>query len=200
MPPPDPPLALPAAEFQQLPLDYIIASPLLAVVKAQQAVAASTRDYILSFLDPPADGAPAGTPRKPVTVDFALKVFERDKDDKPTDKSRDVTLSVPLLSMVPVPHLRIDSLTTHFKYEIAQTVGATSDSKKALDGGVSISKIPFLDFSLKGSVASTSATQSSTNRSGVLEITVHASEAPIPEGLARLLTLLAKMAEPLPKP
>jgi hypothetical protein len=30
------------------------------------------------------------------------------------------------------------------------------------------------------------------NRSGVIEITLHASEAPIPEGLARVLNLLAK--------
>jgi hypothetical protein len=44
---------------------------------------------------------------------------------------------------------------------------------------------------LKGSVTSRSSTESTTNRSGHLEITLHASEAPMPEGLARILSLLA---------
>ncbi len=190
---------LPAAEFQALPLEYIIAAPLLAAVKAQQATAVATRDYIMSFLDAPADGADAGAARRPVTVDFKLLLQDKDAKGNLTGASRDVLMSVPLLSMVPVPHMRIDSLTTHFKYEISQTVGANSESKKAFDGGVTLSKLPFIDFSLKGSVSSTASSQSSTNRSGMLEITLHASEAPIPEGLARLLSLLARMAEPLPQ-
>ncbi len=33
------------------------------------------------------------------------------------------------------------------------------------------------------------------NRSGTLEITVHASEAPMPEGLAKVLGLLANAIE-----
>jgi hypothetical protein len=48
---------------------------------------------------------------------------------------------------------------------------------------------------LKGSVSSSSSSEATTNRSGTLDITVRASEAPIPEGLARLLTLLSRFPE-----
>jgi hypothetical protein len=39
------------------------------------------------------------------------------------------------------------------------------------------------------------------NRSGMLEMTVHASESPIPEGLAKILNLLAStIPAPVVKP
>ncbi|MGC8824961.1 MAG: DUF2589 domain-containing protein [Bacteroidales bacterium] len=98
----------------------------------------------------------------------------------------------PLLSLVPVPHIRIDSLTTHFKYEISQVTKVSQELSLDAEGNADIVKNPIINFSLKGSVVNKSAEESVMNRSGVLEITVHASEAPIPEGLSRLLTMLAR--------
>ena len=182
---------LPAADFQALPLDFLIAAPLIAAVNAQKQAALTTKTYIESFLNPVA----GSTNRfEPQTVNFNLNVQETDAAGATTQ--RKVNLDVPLLSMVPVPHLRIDSLTTHFKYEVSQVVGSKRESAMQGEGEAGIKFLPFLNATLKGSLSSRSAEESTTNRSGMLEITVHASEAPIPEGLARLLSLLAKMVEP----
>jgi hypothetical protein len=54
-------------------------------------------------------------------------------------------------------------------------------------------------FSIKGGVTHKSNTENSVNRSGVLDITLHASEASIPEGLARVLTLLSRVVPDTPK-
>jgi hypothetical protein len=187
---------LPAAEFQSIPLDYLIATPLMAAVNAQKLAAITTRDFILSFLNK--EGGVTSNVYTPQTVSFKLNVT--DSGANPTDPpvARNVQLDVPLLSMVPVPHLRIDSLTTHFKYEISEIVKGSREQNidAKLDVKVGTQLLPFLNASLSGNVSSRSAEESTTNRSGVLEVTVHASEAPIPEGLARLLNLLGKMAEP----
>jgi hypothetical protein len=95
--------------------------------------------------------------------------------------------------MVPVPHLRIDSITSTFKYEITQ-IQSQEQSKESVFGGSAgtvglLSK--FVSVSLNGSVSSASKESSTMNRSGSLEITVHASEAPIPEGLAKILSILS---------
>ncbi|MDP4207259.1 MAG: DUF2589 domain-containing protein [Bacteroidota bacterium] len=166
---------LPAAEFQALPLENIIAAPLLGVIKAQAAAATATQAYINSLIK---DG-------KPTTIDLSLNVQDG-------DATKEVKISAPLLSMVPVPHMRIDSFTTHFKYEISQVSKNSKEANCGFDVDGSLKSIPFLNFSLKGNVSSKSAEESSTNRSGSLEITIHASEAPIPEGLARLLSALSK--------
>src|SRR3569833_2854738 len=95
------------AEFQALPLDFIMAAPLTAAVKAQAAAAEAARGFIEAMLDD------SGAPK---TVQFQMAVKQND------GASKDVQINAPLLSLVPVPHLRIDSLTVHFKYEITQSL------------------------------------------------------------------------------
>lgn len=163
---------LPAAEFQSLPLEFIISAPLAGAVKAQAVVAQNMKDFITAFKD--------------TNVEFTAATFTNGSESK-------VNVKVPLLSMVPVPHLRIDSMTIDFKYEVSQVVGdkQSFESGVSLDAGTSGILSKFVNATLKGSVTSRSSSESSVNRSGHLAVTVHASEAPIPEGLARVLSLLA---------
>src|SRR5262249_6100306 len=142
------------------------------------------RDFIKSFID--GNGKP-----EMVSLSFTSTEGGQEKSS---------TVTAPLLSMVPVPHLRIDSLTVHFIYEITQTVRDTQQTDKtvSLDVGTAGLLSNWVKASLKGSVGSKSSHESTLNRSGQLEITLHASEAPIPEGLNRLLSLLASTV-PLPK-
>lgn len=170
---------IPGAEFQALPLEYIVASPLLATLKAQAMVADATRMYIERLLDPDT--------RLPLMLNFNMEHSTEPSGRKST------SIQAPLLSIAPVPHMRIDDLKVQFKYEITRTLR----DAKAVEGGLELGAraggvlAPWVDASFMGTVASKSSEESTTNRSGSLEITIHASEAPIPEGLARLLTMLS---------
>lgn len=184
----------PAAEFQALPLEFIVSAPLIAAVTAQARAAEATKAFIESLID---DNG------KPINVDF--KVKHRDGGDiKETD------ISAPLMSIVPIPHLQIDSLNVDFRFEISQTYTDKNTRDKecsvAVETGGALS--PWVKGSLRGSVSSKSSEESSMNRSGQIKISVHASEAPMPEGLAKVLNLLASTIEigptvdapPPPKP
>jgi hypothetical protein len=170
-----------AAEFQALPLESIIAAPLKGAIEAQAVAAATTKAFIDSMIDK--DG-------KPVNVHF--KIARNSADASGTAKT-EASIDVPLLSMVPIPHLRIDSITTHFKYEIS----LAEKKEKEFGWGVDVQAgttgllAKFVSVSLKGNVSSKSREESVMNRSGMLEITVHASESPMPEGLAKILNLLS---------
>src|SRR5690242_17042823 len=98
---------IPGAEFQALALEYVVATPLIATLKAQAVAADAVRMYIERLIDP--------ATRKPVTVDFTLE--SRDASGAGTSTN----VRAPMLSIVPVPHMRIDSLNVQFKYEITQT-------------------------------------------------------------------------------
>lgn len=167
-----PPSAPLAAEFVGLPLDDIVATPLLAAVRAQSQAAKSTLEFIQGLADQ--------------TVKFQWAV-QNGKNQVAS------TFSGPLLSMVPVPHLRIDALTTTFRYEINQLRKETKEQQAALKGEAKLGWLlsKFASFQLDGSLSGRSSEESTMNRSGSLEITVHASEAPMPEGLARILSCLA---------
>lgn len=180
------PTTLPAAEFQSLPLEYIIAAPLKGAIEAQAIAAASTRAFIQSMLNVDKDGV-----QTPITVDFKIA---RGTSDITGVKSTEVVVKAPLLSMVPVPHLRIDSITTCFKYEINEIYKSEKSLETGATGtaGTTGPLAKFVNISLSGTVSSKSRDEATMNRSGSLEITIHASEAPIPEGLARILSLLSR--------
>ena len=171
-----------AAEFQALPLEAIIAAPLKGAIEAQALAAATTKAFIESMLDK--DG-------KPIAVSF--KVASNSVDSSGASISKTTSIDAPLLSMVPIPHLRIDSLTTHFKYEINTAEKKENEFSWGVSATVGSTGLlaKFVSVSLNGSVSSKSREESTMNRSGILEITVHASESPIPEGLAKILNLLS---------
>jgi hypothetical protein len=170
-----------AAEFQALPLESIIAAPLKGAIEAQAMAAATTKAFIESMLD---------KDHNPISVQFKIT---RSIIDASATKSETATIDAPLLSIVPVPYLRIDSLTTHFKYEINLAEKKENEFSWGVDASVGTTGLlsKFVSVSLKGNVSSRSKEESVMNRSGILEITVHASEAPIPEGLAKMLNLLS---------
>lgn len=157
------------AEFQSLPLEYLVSAPLVAAVKAQRVAAETTKEFIESMIE---NG-------KPTTVEFSV---DQDLGDGKPPQS--LKVNAPLLAMVPVPHLRIDQITTKFTFEIKQTFSDRSETSKSVNmsakTGGALS--PWVKASLSGSASSSSAQESTTNRSGQLEITVQASESPIPEG------------------
>jgi hypothetical protein len=170
-----------AAEFQALPLESIIAAPLKGAIEAQAMAAATTKAFIESLI---------GKDGTPVSVQFKVS---RETTDANGVVSSGATINAPLLSIVPVPHLRIDSLTTHFKYEINLAEKKEHEKMWGVEGSAGTTGLlsKFVSVSLKGSVSSKSREESVMNRSGMLEITVHASEAPMPEGLSKILNLLA---------
>ena len=172
-------LIQPAAAFQALPLSHMIAEPLKAVIEAQHAAAIALEKYLNSFI---------GEDGKPVTVDFQSRI----KDSDGTDRS--VSISAPMLSIVPVPHLSINEVTTHFRFEVSHIRKEQTVKKGQLQGSASAQGIvsKFVDFSLSGSVSTSSTNENTSNQSGVLDITVKASEAPMPAGLKKILDIMAQ--------
>jgi hypothetical protein len=183
-----------SAEFEKLPLEFLVAIPLIAAVNAQSKAALATKEFIQSLIK---DG-------KPITVDFSVNMQETlppaTKDGALQTISKNVQINAPLLSIVPIPHLRIDSLTAHFKFEISQVVKTSKEKSASAELGAQSGALlsPWVSATLKGSASSKSSEESTMNRSGFLEITVNASEAPMPEGLAKILGLLANSIQAAP--
>lgn len=178
------------AEFQALPLDFMISAPLVAAVKAQRIAAESTKEFIESMIDGD----------KPYMVKFSVEQHLADGG------SNELAVNAPLLAMVPVPHLRIDSLSIDFNFEISQTYRDASETSKGVEVSVASGGAlsPWVKASMKGSASSKGSRESTMNRSGQLQIHVNASESEIPEGLARVLSLMTSAipapGEGLPAP
>jgi hypothetical protein len=98
-------------------------------------------------------------------------------------------LTVPLLSIVPIPYIRINDMTIDFEFHIkdVDTCESTTEKKasmKAKAGGW------FYKVSGKGSYSNKTVNKRETDRRTTISVTVNAVQDAIPEGLGRVLDIL----------
>jgi hypothetical protein len=160
-----------------LPLDHLLASPLVAAARASVALAAAEAEFIEQV------GFHQGVPRM-VQFDFDRPVEQPGKDGTSEVVTEQVRVSLPLLSLVSVPNLRIDTLQTQFTLEIKEI-------RRDPDGqGVQVLGRP---------AAHREQTRDS-DRTARYTVDLRASAEPPTEALARVLDLMAQTAVALVPP
>ncbi len=171
------------SELQAIPFGSLIGGPLDAAIEAQARAAMSSVNFIKSV------GFDANG--KVNTVSFIVK-----KGDAET------TIEVPLLTIVPVPFIRIDDMTIDFKANISST-SETADKtleSKTVNAKVSASaQYLFFKAKLEASFSSKKDSESTKNSRYAVETTmdvhVHAVQDELPAGLAKMLNILAETIE-----
>jgi len=162
------------AEFEKIPLEFIIATPLLTTIQAHKVAALTTLEFIQQLKDSE-------------NAEFSVKVKRVNADG--TESLEDRKISVPLLSMVKVPSLNFDSLSVSFNYSIQQVHKATSSTSGNLQGKLETTGLlsKFVGASFSGSLEKKTNEELSSSRSGNLEIKIHVSESPLPPGLQKII-------------
>ncbi len=176
-----------AGELQALPFGSLIGGPLDAAIEAQARAAMSSVNFIkqIGFKQD----------KSVETITFTAK------------KGKEVsTITVPLLTIVPIPFIRIDEMTIDFKANITsatqsedKTVESTDKAAKVEAGGSYL----FVKASLEASISSKKDSESTKNSRYAVETTidvhVHAVQDELPAGLAKMLNILTDTIETLEK-
>jgi hypothetical protein len=173
-----------------LPMEQIIGGPLQAIIQAQALAASATAEFIQSV------GLVAGqngqlTAR---TVDFK---FQRKIPGTQTTngntvdiiKTEEVSLQVPLLTIVPVPFIRVQEATIDFEAKVSSSTLNQTDTQLGVSAEAS-GGFWGVKFSVKASYSKQSKFQDQVNRSATLTVNVKAVQDEIPAGLARVLDIL----------
>ena len=116
-------------------------------------------------------------------------------------KKEKVNMEVPILSIVNVPSLSIDDVKITFDMEVKETT--SQEEKKEKDGKIDADahlKIgPFnMNVKVSGSISCHESNTRSTDNSAKYHVEVHAGNAQMPEGLSRMLDVLASSIAPSP--
>ena len=199
-----------ADQFRGLPMGDLIGGPLTAACDAQIRLANATADFIkvIGFLPPPApaQGAVAdpnavGDVRN-VTFKFdrpsQSKVPNADDPNAPLPMET-VELSVPLLAVVKVPSLFINKVDITFDMEVKNSESSkeSTDMQAAMEAQAKIGWGPIsATVKISGSVSSHKENTRSTDQSAKYHVEVHASDDGMPEGLARVLDMIASSVAP----
>src|SRR5205085_6404650 len=120
-----------------LPMEQIIGGPLQAIVKAQSLAANATATFIQQVGLLPADPNNPGAGSVARTVDFSFKRLKPPPDDKSSVTQETVSLTVPLLTIVPVPFIRIEEATIDFECKVSSSTLDTSQHNVGVEASAS---------------------------------------------------------------
>jgi hypothetical protein len=106
-----------------------------------------------------------------------------------------MNLQTPLLAIVPIPNLQIDTVNVIFDMEVREST--QSESSKDMSASLSGSGSIFgFTVAISGSVSSHESNTRSTDNSAKYHVDVMATNHGTPEGLSRILDIIAANAAP----
>ena len=177
-------------ELSSLDFESMIGGPLSAVIKAQAQSAITSVDFIkaVGF-----DG------NEPAMVSFQYKkpvettTTDNQGNTTTSTEIKDFELKVPLLSMLPVPFIRVEETTIDFNAKITAVQESSSTSSHGLDTALKVkagwgwgSASLKVNYSFKKSTSSSSRIE----RTYSLAVHVRAVQDELPAGTERLLNIL----------
>ncbi|MDR3013401.1 MAG: DUF2589 domain-containing protein [Chitinispirillales bacterium] len=172
-------------QFKGLDMKNLIGGPLTAAAESSLMLARTTAEFINQV------GFDAD--QKARTVLFKYNKQEPGEDGGLI--SQEMSIDIPLLAIVPIPNLQIDEVNIMFDMEVKDCVkeessmsGSGSFSAKVGWGPISVS--------VSGSVSAHSSNTRSTDKSAKYHVDVRATNHGTPEGLARVLDMMAASVSP----
>lgn len=193
----------PGQELSSIDFESMIGGPLVAVINAQAQAAMSTVNFIkeVGFKKPEDDfdaGGDTGT-EDPIYVSFKypkeLSPYQPATESAPAVAAVYETqeLKVPILTMLPIPFIRIDETTIDFNAKINSVSYRKTDTSLKVDASLE-AKAGWLWGSAKLKVSTSfqrNTQQGNTvNRTYSLAVHVKAVQDEMPAGMEKILNIL----------
>jgi hypothetical protein len=172
-------------QFAGLDMKALIGGPLSAAAEASINLAQGTASFI--------NKVGFNEDKSARTVLFKFEKSDNDPLGNPLKS--EMRMEVPLLAIVPIPNLQIDEVNILFDMEVRQC----EKSDSSTDGGGSFSggaNFGIAKMSVSGSVATHSSNTRSSDNSAKYHVDVSAANHGMPEGLARVLDIMAAATSP----
>ena len=174
-----------AEQFAGLQMDQLIGGPLRSAADANAHLANSTADFINNI----------GFDNKGNVRNVMFGYQKRTANEDGTSNLDELKVAVPILAIVPIPNLQVDEVNILFDMEVKQSEREESsrDMSASLDASV---KIWPVRVNVTGSVSSHQSNTRSSDNSAKYHVDVRATNHGIPEGLARVLDMMAANVAP----
>lgn len=180
-------------QFQGLPMGDLIGAPLAAACDAQVKLAQATSDFIRTV------GFEKDKDDKEVTRTAAFRFKRPVVNPDGTTGEEEVSMDVPLLSIVKVPNLAVSTVDITFDMEVKSSFSEqnSKDSKTDYDVTTGLKIGPFsMSAKVSGSVASHMQNTRSSDNSAKYHLNLKAEDKGLPEGLARVMDIMQTACEP----
>lgn len=180
-----------AEQFRGLPMGDLVGAPLMAACDAQVRLAQATAEFINNVgFEQDDKGKSTGKTR---TSEFKFTRPVQNADG--TWKDEAVEMSVPLLSIVKVPTLSVETVDITFDMEVKASTNEKSSTDVSTSFGASWGGFG-AKVSVSGSVTAHKENTRTSDNSAKYHVNVQARDAGMPEGLARVMDILQTAVVP----
>ena len=169
-------------QFSGLDMQNLIGGPLRAAADASMQLADSTANKV-GFDE-------NGNTRK-ASFQFEKKSFNEDG----TTNEDEMKIDVPMLAIVPIPNLQVDEVNILFDMEVKESEKSESATDLSATASGSLN-LGIVKVNISGSVSSHSSNTRSSDNSAKYHVDVRATNHGTPEGLARVLDMMAASVSP----
>ncbi len=186
-----------ANQFSGLDMGALIGGPLTAACNAQTNLAMSTVNFIkeVGFHE---EGGVSKT--RIASFSFERTVMNgRDELGNPIFEKEEVKMAVPILAMVNVPSLMIQNVDITFDMEVSSSESSEMgvDAEASTSASAQAGWGPFsASASVSGKVSTYANNTRKSDNSAKYHVEVHASQGGTPEGLSRVLDIIAAAVAP----
>lgn len=167
-------------QFAGLPMENLIGGPLTAAAKAGKEMAAVTADFINTI----------GFDKDGNLRTAAFMYERRSANEDGTTNSDSMKVDVPMLAITPIPNLQVDEVNVMFDMEVKQSEQSESSTDLSATASGTLN-LGIVKVSISGSVSSHSSNTRSSDNSAKYHVDVRATNHGTPEGLARVLDMMA---------
>ncbi|WP_425462906.1 DUF2589 domain-containing protein [Luteibacter pinisoli] len=180
-----------AEQFRGLPMGDLVGAPLMAACDAQVRLAQATAEFISKVgFEQDETGNATGKTR---TSEFKFSRPVQDAEGKWMDEA--VEMSVPLLSIVKVPTLAVETVDITFDMEVKASSTDKSSRDTSASFGASWGGFG-AKVSVSGSVTAHKENTRTSDNSAKYHVNVQARDGGMPEGLARVMDILQTAVVP----
>ena len=177
--------------LQSIPFGSIIGAPLSACIEAQAKAAKTSWEFIKEVgLTDTKDGG-----KQAIYVSFEFR-----------QNGRSTTLSVPLLTIVPIPYLAIKDIDISFKASISASASTSKTTSSSLEVGASMKaeagfNLGIVHGKMEMSASISSKKDSTATRDSkysveyTMDVNVKAGQDDMPAGMAKVLEILNQSIE-----
>ena len=172
-------------KFVGIPIEELVAAPLVAVSDSQKRLAQSAFEFMqeIGFNE---EG-------KTRMVEFNLQ--------KPIEGSttpQDITVQAPFIGLVPLPNLLIDDVQVDFQMEVTAT--ETSTEKSSTEGCSSTNCFGGWSVNVGGKVSSSRENTRSTNQTARYQVDESNRQQRQTDGHSKMMDIMDSCVEPVPDP
>ena len=194
-----------AQQFTGLPMEDLVGGPLNAAAKANAAMALSQTKFMMDTCF-----SKKGDVYQPIMIQMSLDrgVINKDDNGQPIIKTVTTGFNLPLLTILPINSLAVDTVDVSFEMEVKSSYSETeneSSSSESQGEGSFETKIGWgpLSVTIKGSASyasrdsSTHDTHYEKSNSAKYTVNVHAGQLPLPKGVNTIIEAFTQAIQPV---